>query len=131
MGACVGSRLQPSAGAGAAVKHWVWFGQAGHHVASDSCLFHLHTHVGRWCISTVGEYYPRSKSVKGAAVGEPVQIGSGRLYETMVFPLGADGEVTDWSGEAGCGYNDRAEANEGHVAMCRKYAVKRAKAGGR
>jgi len=96
---------------------WQWFGQAGHHVCSDRCRFHLHTHVGNVCISTVGEFYVNHRD------DEPETVGHDRLYETMVFPL-VDGD-SDWGNSLETKpYNDRDAANDGHIAACEAYAMK-------
>ena len=42
-------------------------------------------------------------------------------YETMVFPVDANGEVTDWSGLEQERYYDEAAADAGHAAMCSRY----------
>lgn len=39
-------------------KGWRWFGCAGHFICSQWCRFHLCTEVGRYLVSTVGEYVP-------------------------------------------------------------------------
>jgi hypothetical protein len=90
----------------------VWFGSAGHFVASNGCRFHLHTHIGDVCISTVGDYRPRD----AAEYEKPHSIGSGRTFETMAFRLDADGDH-DGVDIAFNGYNDRDAANLGHEAM--------------
>ena len=33
-------------------------GHAGHLIVSDKCRFHLATYVGKYVVSTVGEYWP-------------------------------------------------------------------------
>ncbi len=95
---------------------WQWFGRAGHLIVADSCRFHLHTHVGQWCVSTVGEWYMRPID------DEPHEIGFRRLYETMVFEVDADGEVRNRSEIAMRGYNERAAADAGHIEMCQAAA---------
>jgi hypothetical protein len=37
-------------------REWKWFGHAGHFVCGNKCRFHLCTQVGRYLVSTVGEY---------------------------------------------------------------------------
>lgn len=96
---------------------WVWWGTAGHFCASARCRFRMHTHVGRYCVSTVGDYHPA-----GNEDGEPETIGVGRLYETMVFVLGDDGDPVDWNGVGMAPYNDEQAAQSGHIAMCERYA---------
>jgi hypothetical protein len=108
------------------VRDWKWFGTPGHLIVAASCRFHLCTQVGKYLVSTVGEYYPDRNQTK------PEEIGCDRLYETMVFeagePCAAKGcgcGLPDISGrDLECaGYNRRGDANEGHLKMCEKYAL--------
>jgi hypothetical protein len=95
-----------------------WFGEPGHFCAADACVFHLHTHVnGKWCVSTVGEWYPRG-TPRQANRG-PETIGSDRLYETMVFRV--IGKDIDLSELEMAPYNDREAAQKGHMALVEKY----------
>jgi hypothetical protein len=94
---------------------WRWRGLAGHFVCADRCCFHMTTDIGELRISTVGCYHPPS-----ATSDKPHEIGSGRLYETMVFKLDGDKIVADEIDTEG--YNDEDEAERGHIAMCEKYA---------
>ena len=103
---------------------WQWFGYAGHFIAADSCHFRLCTQVGKYLISTVGEYFRENKRE---------MIGSNRYLETMVFKAGEsckesscmcgqpkiDGSELDFDG-----YNTAGEALKGHMKMCRKWAKK-------
>jgi len=98
-------------------SEWEWFGQAGHHICSDRCRFHLHTHVGGFCVSTVGESYVDHRD------DEPDEVGADRLYETMVFRL-RDGESDYCNPLVAKPYNDRDAANAGHLAACEEYALK-------
>ena len=108
-------------------EKWKWFGTPGHLCVADRCRFHLCTKVGRYLVSTVGEYYPTGAK-------KPEEIGINRLYETFVFKAGKPCTAKD----CGCGlpeingieidslgYNDRKSANEGHMKLCRKYARKK------
>ena len=88
-----------------------YLGQAGHFIASNRCLFHLHTHVNGYCVSTVGEYFVRSEDTA------PTTIGPERLYETMVFVLDAAGEPDYWDNVDFGAYNDRDAASRGHALM--------------
>lgn len=98
------------------------FGNAGHFICGNMCRFHLTTQIGDVLISTVGEYFPRDDTPKAK------EIGYGRLFETMVFRVGGEcpcgcglpnhtGSERDFSG-----YNTAKDANDGHEAMCVKYA---------
>lgn len=33
-----------------------YFGHGGHFVGASDCRFHIHTHVGGFCVSTIGDY---------------------------------------------------------------------------
>lgn len=90
-----------------------WFGNAGHLIVSHWCRFHLTTKVGKYLVSTVGEYYPeRAVREIHAEVHDPKwwaenkhllgdmfdyaymnrfgygEIGADRKYESMVFKAG-------------------------------------------
>jgi hypothetical protein len=95
-----------------------WFGQAGHFIGANNCRFHLHTHVNGYCVSTVGEYYPRGR-------GEPQEeVGHQRLYETMVFPLIEDGtEPASYGALEMRPYNDRDSANAGHLEAVKRWGA--------
>ena len=132
---------------------WVWFGNAGHFICARWCQFHLCTKVGRYLVSTVGEYMPDEGSreiyAKSANIvleggGDEryadfmkkhgfVEIGYARKYETMVFRAGkpCNGK------ECGCGLpeidgreldtlaaNDAKTASRNHRILCKKYAAK-------
>ena len=108
------------------VADYKWFGMPGHFISAINCRFRLCTVVGKWVVSTVGDYWPASSS-------EREEIGVGRLYETMVFsagdPCDADGchcEQPDIDGQGldMDGYRTGKEAQAGHMAMCRKWAEK-------
>jgi hypothetical protein len=90
-----------------------YFGTAGHLLVADRCRFHLHTHVGPWCVSTVGEWYVKPTD------SQPEEIGYKRLYETMVFRL-YDGSPHDGEAESMQGYNTRDDADAGHEATLRR-----------
>ena len=77
--------------------HWKWFGTPGHLCVAKWCRFHLCTKVGKYLVSTVGEYiHPYSHGFKSERdegewlnknlFGE--EIGFGRKFETMVFRAG-------------------------------------------
>lgn len=91
-------------------KEWVWMPHAGHLCVGIDCRFHLSTYVGKYLVSTVGEYWPsRSGREIYAKIYDPkwleenfsrlgddfdsaymkrfgyVKIGCDRKYETMVF----------------------------------------------
>ncbi|HUX39330.1 MAG TPA: hypothetical protein VMV44_15630 [Rectinemataceae bacterium] len=81
------------------------------------------TKVGKYLISTVGDYFPMNAEKRE-------EIGYKRFYETMVFKAGKpckadgcrcgmpaiDGQELDFAP-----YNTAEDAQEGHLAMCEKY----------
>lgn len=136
-------------------NEWEWFGVASHLIVGSDCRFHLATHVGPWLVSTVGEWLPDSSTwdiytnTRGVTLegrGDArradflkkvgfIEIGAGRLYETMVFALGDErcaepdcncGQqlVADWGELDSDAYNNRRDAQRGHYAMCEKWAAK-------
>jgi hypothetical protein len=122
-------------------RKWKWFGNHGHFICGRWCRFHLATQVGKYLVSTVGEYvHPRHSG--GSEVAESKwlsenwpgeDIGCNRKYETMVFYAG---EPCKMKG-CGCGlpqiqgleldckgYNNAGDAAAGHLALCRKWSRK-------
>ncbi len=87
-------------------SQWRWYGSPGHFICGMHCRFHLCTKVGRFLVSTVGEYTPPYMVAGGdnregdwIAENYPgLDIGYQRKYETMVF------EITDKKcGDPACG----------------------------
>lgn len=136
-------------------QEWEWFGTPGHLIVAQDCRFHLATIVGSHLVSTVGEWLPdeSSREIMAKSRGHVlagrgdarradflskvgwIEIGSGRLYETMVFPVGDDRctvadcdcgmpKVTDFGELDSDGYNLRGDATRGHYAMCERWARK-------
>lgn len=91
-------------------EKWLWMPHAGHLIVGNDCRFHLNTKVGKYIVSTVGEYNPdqvvkrihaeihnkqwylANAHLKGDYFDVAYQkefgydeIGAGRKYETMVF----------------------------------------------
>jgi hypothetical protein len=95
------------------------FGWPGHFCAADSCRFHLHTHVGgAFCVSTVGDYYPRNSDVR-----DTLGAGAADFFETMAFPLDAVGDIANFDGLTQRRYATRDEANAGHFALVAEYVT--------
>ena len=127
-----------------ALRAAVWMPHAGHFICGMYCSFHLNTYVNGYIVSTVGEYRPATGrgGLPRLDSDPPREIGSGRLYETMVF----HGMATDWSDETPtserccpyamtdadnidfAAYNKPGDAYAGHIKMLGKYA--KAKRGG-
>lgn len=105
---------------------WEWFGYPGHFIAADSCRFRLCTKVGRYLISTVGDYFD-SRDVR-----QTLGAGSESFFETYVFEAGPPCAVEG----CGCGQpalanaseidGERcataAEAQSLHIQYCEKYS---------
>jgi len=93
-------------------ENWVWMPHAGHCVIGHMCRFHLATYVGKYIVSTIGEYWPdrgsreihakiwnekwyeKNKHLKGDYFDaayfkkfgyETLGAGDKSIYETMVF----------------------------------------------
>lgn len=139
------------------VEKWRWFGCPGHLIVGHSCRFHLHTRIGNYRVSTVGEYWPERPSREiHAKVVDPTwltnnihlkgddfdnayfrrfgyqEIGVGRKYETFVFEVtgeanDGEGEVADWGEIDSLSANDEHTATRNHMVMCRRMARKKAK----
>ena len=102
---------------------WQWYGFPLHFICGARCRFHMGTKIGKYVISSVGDYFVKPDDEK------PTEIGYNRLYETYVFK---------YAGPKKCGccpeikpseidsasYNDPKEARKGHMKMCRKWAAK-------
>lgn len=133
---------------------WVWMPHPAHFICSRDCKFFLATKVGKYIVSTVGEYWPdqavrrihaeihdakwyaENRDRKGDDFDHVYmkkfgfeEIGYGRKYETMV------GDCIK-SENACCpyvmvnheldfaSYNTAKDAYQGHLKMCRKFANK-------
>lgn len=131
-------------------ENWVWMPHPGHLIVGQDCRFHLSTYVGRFLVSTVGEYLPdsgtreilaKSRGIVLEGIGDYRRadymkkigyetIGYERLYETMVFKaIKHKGNCCDWRQESGSeldfeGYNESKEATKGHMKMCLKWSKK-------
>ena len=135
------------------VEKWRWFGTAAHLIVGHDCRFHLATVIGKYLVSTVGQYLPdlriremfaqhRGVVLEGRGDARRADymrkigyetIGADRLFETMVFKAGkpckAKGCACGLPETNGCdldfaGYNTVGEATAGHIAMCQKWARK-------
>lgn len=103
----------------------VELGCAGHFIAAAGCAWRRHTQVGKFRISSVGDYRPRN--------GKRELIGATGYYETMVFALtdrqaeGNEGcgcrEVANWTEIDGERYETAGEAQAGHERYVAKYAA--------
>lgn len=134
---------------------WEWFGTAAHLIVGQDCRFHLATVIGSYLVSTVGEWLPdeSSREIMAKSRGHVLEgrgdarradfmnkvgfaeIGAGRLYETMVFPVSNERctvadcdcgmpQVADFGDLESDAYNLRGDATRGHYAMCERWARK-------
>ncbi len=135
-------------------ENWVWMPHAGHLIVGNDCRFHLNTYVGKYIISTVGEWWSDRKVREiHAKVCKPkwlekniqrlgddfdhayfkefgyMEIGCGRTYKTMVFRAKKSKDkccpFEMISGEKDFdGYNDAGDAYKGHLELCKKWTIK-------
>lgn len=103
-------------------SEWEWLGTAGHFILADRCRWRLHTHVGRYYISSLGNLRDQAGDGPHRLDGAGTGKGPEMLYETMVFV--EDGTVERYSH---CSvdedrYETAKEARAGHMEMCHKYA---------
>jgi hypothetical protein len=128
---------------------WVWMPHAGHFILGNECRFRLNTYVGKYIVSTVGEYLPDEgvREIYASSRGIPLEgrgeyrradymrkigyeeIGCGRKYETMVFKAHKTKDkccpYAMTSGELDFkGYNTPENAFAGHMKLCRKWSKK-------
>ena len=109
---------------------WKWYGYPGHLCVAQWCQFHLCTEVGKFLISTVGDYRPVSER-KGESFGPMKEVGCNRMFETFVFRWKNRCDIK----ECGCGLpkiipseidtlgaNTAKEATVNHYKLCLKYA---------
>lgn len=95
---------------------------AAHFCLANKCMFKRATYTNGYIISTIGEYIESDKSNKFT------EIGSGRLYETMVFKAMPSestlcckyipSSYTELEMKA---YNHPELANDGHEELVKKY----------
>lgn len=101
------------------MSEWVWHGHAAHFIAASRCQFHMATTVagGSFVVSTVGDYFPNV---------EREELGMGRYFETMVFPVAGEHDcgcpiIDDFQEHDFMGYKTAQEATAGHMELCRKW----------
>lgn len=122
-----------------------------HFICSDSCRFVLATKIGKYIVSTVGEYVPDEpirqihcdvRGIKLEGRGDArlagymkkvgfQELGFDRTYETMVFKSRRDKEdlccgyrIVVSEQVDFRGYKDAVEARKGHYYFCNKWAKK-------
>ena len=126
---------------------WIWMPHPGHLCVANNCRFSLNTYVGKYIVSTVGEYLPdyevreifaQSRGVSLVGRGDEREadymnkigyedIGLNRKYETMVFPATKSNNTCCPYEVAGDevgfdSYNSAEDAFKGHYKLCRRWA---------
>jgi len=128
---------------------WIWMPHPAHFICAEDCKFFLATKIGKYIVSTVGEYFPdapireifaESRKIKLEGMGDArradymkkigfEKIGFGRLYETMVFIARKSPEcnvcpfvIASSSYVDFYGYKTPEEAYKGHMKLCNKYS---------
>lgn len=106
----------------------------GHFILDEFCHWYLHHHVGKYCVSSIGDFR-EEESLKLAKKYTPwsigpnnmLQLGMDRWFETLVVPLSEEG-CEDGIEECNCphgggrelllrGYRTEAEAERGHMSI--------------
>lgn len=108
-------------------SEWIWLPYHGHLIVADQCALSLHTHIGIWCVSSIGWWTPRHGDL-------PEEIGAGRFWETFLNRLRDSNdpadhieefEVDSISKKGNELYWDMAESiRVAHMKMCQKAASK-------
>jgi len=107
-------------------ENWIWMPHAGHFICWYRCRFRMNTYVGGYIVSTVGEMILEGIDNEREMGFE--EVGSGRLYETMVFKAQKSKEkccpweiIVSEQMDMG-GYNNAVDAYEGHMKLCEKWS---------
>ena len=132
-------------------ENWIWMPHPGHFICSRDCKFFLNTYVGKYIVSTVGEYLPDSQSREILAKSRGIilegrgderladfmekigyeEIGCDRKYETMVFPAKKSEhkccpyEASNYEAIDFDAYNTAKDAFRGHYKICQKWGSKK------
>ena len=105
-------------------EKWIWIGHHQHHICANNCDFNLATLLPNgFIISTIGELFDRNSNTF-------LEIGHGRLYETMVFKTNGEfrkcgcPKVSEYIELDFSAYNHPKDAQDGHMLMCKKWVLK-------
>jgi len=100
-----------------------WLGHAQHLCVARDCQFRLATRVGKYVVSTVGEYYSSSEPKKLTPIG----CEDDELYETFVFEHAGIIQscgcpvIDDFGEKDGLRAATAVEATVNHKNMIHKY----------
>lgn len=129
-------------------ENWIWMPHPAHFICSFNCHFILSTYVGKYIVSTVGEYLPeegvreilaKSRGIELKGIGDErksdfmekigyEEIGHNRKYETMVFKAKKSKHLCcPWTINVHQevdmkGYNDADSAYIGHLHLCQEWS---------
>lgn len=110
-------------------------GCAGHLIVSNSCRWKRHTQVGKYRVSSIGDYYgpdlDKFTRDRNAVKRTTLGAGDASFFETMVFETEESPEkandgcgcraVTSWSEIDSERYATAGEAQAGHERFVAKY----------
>jgi len=105
-------------------NEWIWMPHAAHFICGNACQFKLATYVGKYIVSTVGDY-------PDSITGKFTNIGANRMFETMVFKAKKSDnkccpyEIIVEKHVDMEGYNKQEDAMEGHYKLCEKWSKRR------
>lgn len=106
-------------------------GCAGHLIVARYCRWKRHTQVGKYRVSSIGDYYLSLTGREDDEKRKTIGAGDDAWFETMVFETsdeqddGNEGcgcrRVKDWSEIDGERYATAGEAQAGHERYVAKY----------
>lgn len=102
-------------------------GCAGHLIVADSCQWKRHTQVGKYRVSSIGDYYPQCGDKR-----DTIGAGKESFFETLVFETTGEQDAENegcgcrtikaWGEIDGERYATAGAAQEGHERYVAKYA---------
>lgn len=87
---------------------------AGHFISADHCRFLLHNGTERYCVSTVGDYWPPGANRR-------CEVSWDGLYETMVFDKRQDEDR--WTALTVRSYHTEEQARTGHAELLAEWSA--------
>lgn len=122
-------------------EKWIWMPHAAHFIGGNYCRFKLATYVGKYIVSTVGEWEKDEYEKKWDYIDEDEKnspfkyINAIGPYETMVFKAKRSNEkhadykccpydiIVQEEVET-LSYKTATEAYKGHKKLCNKWSKK-------
>jgi len=104
------------------IRDWDWFGQPDNtRFQFTDCYFHLHTHVGNFCIITVGDKHFHGGTRCIGPCNQPDEVEDNYFYLTVIrhikFICSPKSEVLRSQG-----HQNAHAANAGHKRICYAWA---------